>query len=284
MAKKYHYVYRITNIKERMYYYGVRSCDCLPKEDIGIKYWSSIKKKEFIKDQKENPGDYKYKVIKIFSTRVEAVQHEIFLHKKFDVKLHEKFYNDANQTSTSFDTTGKVSCKDTRNNKQYSVSSDEFYANEFYIGVSSGISKDNSGSNNPMFGKTHSEETKIKIGLKSIGRQTFKDKEHSDESKRKISESRLLLMQDPIRYDNWKKSLAKYINTILIYDNYDNLIYTSDCNFSDFCKQNNLPSTAFVKSYKNNTKLYQNHRPSDEKRLINNGNIKFKGWYAIKID
>ena len=104
---KYHYTYRITNIKEGMYYYGVHSCDCLPKEDIGVKYWSSLKKKEFIKDQKQNPQDYKYKVIKIFSTRVEAIEHEIFLHKKFDVKLHKKFYNEANQTSTKFDTSGK---------------------------------------------------------------------------------------------------------------------------------------------------------------------------------
>ncbi len=104
---KYHYTYRITNIKERMYYYGVHSCDCLPKEDIGIKYWSTSKRDGFIVHQKQNPEQYKYKVIKIFGTRVEAVEHEIFLHSKFDVKLHEKFYNDSNQTSTGFDTTGR---------------------------------------------------------------------------------------------------------------------------------------------------------------------------------
>ena len=104
--KKYHYTYRITNIKEGMYYYGVHSCNCLPKEDIGVKYFSTSKKKEFIKDQKENPQDYKYKVLKIFSTRKEAVEHEIFLHKKFNVKLHKQFYNGSNQTSAGFDTTG----------------------------------------------------------------------------------------------------------------------------------------------------------------------------------
>lgn len=137
--KKYHYTYRITNIKERMYYYGVRSCDCLPKEDIGIEYFSSFKKKEFIKDQKENPQDYKYKVIKIFSTRVEAVEHEIFLHKKFDVKLHQKFYNGANQTSTNFDTTGKEPwnkglTKENNDKMKY-------------------LSDINKGELNPMFGK-----------------------------------------------------------------------------------------------------------------------------------
>ena len=78
---KYHYTYRITNIKEGMHYYGVRSCDCLPKEDIGVKYWSSTKRDGFIDHQKQNPEQYKYKVIKIFGTRVEAIEHEIFLHK-----------------------------------------------------------------------------------------------------------------------------------------------------------------------------------------------------------
>lgn len=108
----YHYTYRITNTKERMYYYGVHSCDCLPKEEIGIIYHGSSKRKEFIDDQKQNPQDYKYKVLKLFPTRKEAVEHEIFLHAKFNVKCHKQFYNDANQTSTGFDTTGKANYLD----------------------------------------------------------------------------------------------------------------------------------------------------------------------------
>ena len=106
-GKKYHYTYRITNIKEGMYYYGVHSCDCRPEEEIGIPYWSTSKRDGFVKHQKEHPEEYNYKVIKIFGTRVEAVEREIFLHAKFDVKLHPKFYNEANQTSTNFDTSGK---------------------------------------------------------------------------------------------------------------------------------------------------------------------------------
>ena len=103
---KYHYTYRITNIKEGMYYYGVHSCDCLPKEDIGVQYFSSSKNKEFIQDQKQNPENYKYKVLNTFSTRQEANKHEQFLHKKFNVRAHEKFYNKCN-ANEKFDTTGK---------------------------------------------------------------------------------------------------------------------------------------------------------------------------------
>ena len=51
---KYHYVYRITNKVCRKHYYGVRSSNNHPKQDIGIQYFSSSYDKDFIKDQKEN--------------------------------------------------------------------------------------------------------------------------------------------------------------------------------------------------------------------------------------
>jgi len=86
-----------------MYYYGDRSCNCHPSEDIGIKYFSSFVNKFFKVDQLNNPRDYKYKIIKIFETRREdAKQLEVKLHKKFDVKNHPKFINRANQEVSGF--------------------------------------------------------------------------------------------------------------------------------------------------------------------------------------
>ena len=99
--KKYHYIYRITNLKLKKHYYGVRTSKCHPKDDIGVKYFSSSKDKEFIQDQKATPCSYKYKVIKIFNTRKEAVELEIKLHNKFDVGINESFYNRANKLATS---------------------------------------------------------------------------------------------------------------------------------------------------------------------------------------
>lgn len=101
--KKYHYVYRITNLITGYHYYGSRSCNSLPKDDIGRKYFSSSSNKFFIEDQLNNPNDYKYKIIKIFETnRFDATNLEILLHKKFNVRNHEKFINRANQTSAKF--------------------------------------------------------------------------------------------------------------------------------------------------------------------------------------
>ena len=110
MIKRYHYTYRITNIIENKHYYGSRTTskykETLPKDDLGIRYFSSSANKWFIKDQRENPQNYKYKILKIFKTRKEAIKLEIKLHNMFNVSINESFYNKSKQTSTKFDTTG----------------------------------------------------------------------------------------------------------------------------------------------------------------------------------
>lgn len=103
---KYHYTYRITNIVEHKHYYGARSSKVHPTQDLGIKYFSSSSDKEFLTEQLSNPDNFKYKVIKIFETREEALALEIKLHAKFDVGVNESFYNKVKQTSIGFDTTG----------------------------------------------------------------------------------------------------------------------------------------------------------------------------------
>ena len=102
----YHYVYRITNTKIKKHYYGAHSSKNKPILDIGLKYFSSSKDKNFMIEQKINPSVFKYKVVKIFKSRKDAILFEIFLHNKFDVGKNPRFYNGAKQSSTGFDTTG----------------------------------------------------------------------------------------------------------------------------------------------------------------------------------
>ena len=110
-----HYVYRITNIVDNKHYYGVRtSKNISPKEDIGINYFSSSTDKKFRQDQKENPQDYKYKVVKIFDTRKEANTFEILLHNKFKVSSNENFYNRAIASSNMF-------CKSGTKDREYTT-------------------------------------------------------------------------------------------------------------------------------------------------------------------
>jgi len=101
----YHYCYRITNLIEYKHYYGVRSSKISPELDLGINYFSSSSNKEFIIEQKTTTN-YKYKIIRLFDTRKEAIQFEIKLHNRLNVHINESFYNKAKQTSTGFDTQG----------------------------------------------------------------------------------------------------------------------------------------------------------------------------------
>lgn len=110
----YHYVYRITNLVENKHYYGKRSSKCDPKLDLGVKYFSSSRDKEFLIDQKNNPQNYKYKIVGLFSTNELAFAREIRLHAKFNCAVSEKFYNRANSRTSKFSILGTKSSIETR--------------------------------------------------------------------------------------------------------------------------------------------------------------------------
>lgn len=107
----FHYTYRITNKVTSKHYYGMRSCKIEPQNDIGVIYFSSSYDKEFMKDQKENPQNYKYKVIKVHDTREKATEQEIKLHEKLDVARNESFYNRSKQTKVGFNVMGNKEAK-----------------------------------------------------------------------------------------------------------------------------------------------------------------------------
>lgn len=110
-SKVYHYVYRITNIAEKKHYYGVRSCSISPAKDLGFAYFSSSTDKLFIKDQKENANNYKYKVIFTCNSRKKANILEVKLHKKVNAGTNINFYNKANSTSHNFSYTAEGFCR-----------------------------------------------------------------------------------------------------------------------------------------------------------------------------
>lgn len=130
-----------------MKYIGVRSSECLPHEDSN--YWGSSKHLPVnVKDT------HKKRILNTFLTRKEAVQHEIFLHNKYDVGISEMFYNKAKQTSTGFDTAGtKLPPFSKEHRKNLSKSIKKFTSKPDY--------------KNPLKGIPLSAETKEKLS-KSI--------------------------------------------------------------------------------------------------------------------
>lgn len=59
-----------------------------------------------MKDQREHPEDYKYKIIKEFENRKDAEYFEKYLHTKFNVSANEHFYNKYMSTLMGFSVEG----------------------------------------------------------------------------------------------------------------------------------------------------------------------------------
>jgi hypothetical protein len=139
----YNYLYRITNIIENRHYYGSRTCHKItPQEDLGIRYFSSSTDKKFLNDQKENPQNYRYKVIIISKFRKKVVELEIKLHKRFKVHTNLNFYNKATQSSKHFCTSGMITVKD-KNNNHFRVSvNDPQYLSGELVGVTKGFNNE----------------------------------------------------------------------------------------------------------------------------------------------
>lgn len=260
-TKKYHYVYRITNIVTEMYYYGDRSCNCHPLEDIGVEYFSTSTLKLFKQDQINNPQDYKYKIIKIFETcRADAKNLEVYLHARFDVKNHPKFINRANQSSNGFmfdctgiknsvetklkksiAMTGLIKSKEHCNNLSKSIlkkyETDKTYRHR----ISQTVIEWHRHNENPFKGKKHTDKTK-KLMSKNHADFTGENhpmygKQHSDTTKKLMSVAK--------KGKGFKPDSSNFL-LLTSPNNIEYLIYGS---LSKFCKTHNLGEETIRRIY-----------------------------------
>lgn len=95
-----HYVYLLQHPTDRLKYIGVRSCKCTIEQDP---YKSSSKSvtKQYLSECTKT-------ILKVFTTRKEAVEYEIYLHNLYDVAKNPEYFNCAKQTATKFDQSGKI--------------------------------------------------------------------------------------------------------------------------------------------------------------------------------
>ena len=196
---KHHYVYRITNKKLNKHYYGVRSCSYEPANDLGTHYFSSSTDKEFMRDQKEHPENYKYKIVKEFNNRKDAEYYEKFLHEKFNVTVNEHFYNKCKSTLMGFSVEG-AKWSDEHHKKMRKVfdSYKRPYEERFGFEKAKKIKE-------KMKGRKVSDETRRKLS------KSMKGKKISDETKEKISNGlykRYSIKTDEER-ENFRRKMAE---------------------------------------------------------------------------
>lgn len=135
-------------------YIGCRTCKCHPEED---EYLGSYHDETFKPSHKI--------ILETFSTREEALQAEVNLHKFYNVDENPHFANKARQKTTGF-----------------------YYAEKKF------------GEENPFYGKKHSKETREKLSKSSKGRpgvkkygedNHFHGKNHSPETIKLIRQKTL---------------------------------------------------------------------------------------------
>lgn len=216
---KYNYTYIVWEegwpiIPGSRVYIGSRGCNISVEKDY--KYMGSFKDKTF-------KPKYK-KVLKTFQNRLEAYEHEVYLHEKFNVDKNPYFANKSKQLISGFSRAGARDSEETKSKKKKAIR--DYYLNNpsariemgeitkgkkwFTNGFNDvrgfycpdGFKPGRSKTSSPMKGKKHTEKTKQKlreIGLNRKQSQETREKiriansgrKHSIETKRKISEGRL---------------------------------------------------------------------------------------------
>ena len=129
-----HYTYLLSSTTQEKYYIGVRSCTYTPSSDP---YKGSSKSMT-----KADKDTCTKTILKEFNTRKEALEHEVELHAKYNVKDNPLFWNNANQTSTKFDWSGKKHKKESmikRCKPVYCLSTNTLYSSVKEAEISTGI-------------------------------------------------------------------------------------------------------------------------------------------------
>lgn len=128
---RHHFIYRLTYNINRMHYYGSKTSKNKPIDVIGKTYFTSSKYVEPI--FRNNPNNFKIKIIKIFDNKMDKQLFESFIHKKLNVKVSDKFFNKSNQTPNNFDTTGYVTVSSIDNpDVKFNISIEEYNSNKKY--------------------------------------------------------------------------------------------------------------------------------------------------------
>ena len=251
--KRVYYVYRVTNIITNQYYYGSR---IKVKDNILYDFWSYCTSSKQKKDIIKNKENYKVKIILTFNNYAEMIICESYLHKKFNVKVNEKFFNEVNQTPTKFDCAGVPKTE------------------EHKLKLSKSIKLTKSLRDNKLPAKKGiiTRNTTMINGI-TIAEQMAKNRLNT-------------LKNNGYDFKPTVERNPKQMNTIVIVDPNNNITDVINISFIRYCKERNYPMNALRKSYsQNNFKLYENIDNGNKAKLIKLGWYdKFKGYSAYKLE
>lgn len=168
------FVYKIRLINEDQFYIGMKVAKGCLVEHLGTKYFTSSK----LAKQKwfDNPENIEIISIQLCVSNHDAIILEELLISQANAIKDDKFLN-RYHPSIGWSTSGLT------------LSADHLKGTKLSEEHKKKISSSNSGSNNPFYNKTHSNETKEKISENNC--RHWKGKKLSEEHKRKLRLSKL---------------------------------------------------------------------------------------------
>lgn len=191
---KYHYVYRITHLPTQKHYYGKRSSEVLPQDDLGKCYFSSSKALTKL-IRSEGISAFRFKVIRIFAEEKDAYLLEVRLHHKFKVNENPCFFNLSRQGSVDWRSPLNHSTATKKKMSASHLGHKPWNKGKTWKSLGVDTAKFGmKGANNPFYGKTHSPEVIAKIREANFNNRgennPFYGKTHSAELKSRLSEYR----------------------------------------------------------------------------------------------
>lgn len=307
------YVYKITNLKpldSRKFYIGSRSSKIEPLLDT--KYLGSSK---YVKDHIKILGEdcFSKEILSIHNTREDAYKEEVRLQTFLGVVDDPEYYNRSIHNNVKFNTDNMTQVIDTRYNIKIMVTLEEYRNNNHYVSVNNNMVQVTDIEGNKL--SITSEEYKnnkekyffhttgmVVVNDKKSGERKYVTKQEfeSNEDYEYIHKNTVVVRDlktgkrtripkniydlNKDRYISLNKELG-LSNIIDIYNEKNKIVKTYDGNYDPQCRIDGLPYSEFAKSYKSNGeyKLYMNTtRQCSISKLINNGNIQYRGWYAKK--
>lgn len=167
----FHYVYRITCIPQKIHYYGVRSSKISPAQDI--KKYRSSSSIVHMSIQTYGIENFKFKIVRTFTNRVDAMAFECFLHEKFYVDTNPQFMNLARNRTTRayYSAPGelnpswgkKMMYKDSDVLFVHTCDVKEFESRGYVVGRPEWLKQRRPGKQNHFYGKKHTDQAKEKI-------------------------------------------------------------------------------------------------------------------------
>lgn len=306
------YVYRITNIIENKHYYGSRTTknkySKILEEDLKQYKYSSADI-DFKNDQKNNPQNYKYKIIKIFNNIGDCMLYESFLHQSIDVSKNENFYNKVSARINHF-----IVYWQNRPEEELKLIKAKISKS-----VKKTMSEFSEDRKKEMYRKAHINRDHVKAGKAiSLGHskrtledkklqqkksfETFQEKYGEDikcpmdipEVKKKHSISMKYTIHNKSKEEKNKISDAISIRQqgsknsgalkLLIFDNNDTLLHFCNGNFFKLCKEMGYPVEKLRKTAKELTKVNYPFKDGALTQAIKRGKDKFIGWYAREVE